>query len=50
MKKSRLFLALLFTSLLCCCAKATGSAKSEGLFEYKEIYLPDAIDHQGELL
>ena len=50
MKKSRLFLAFLFIPLLCCCTQAAGNAKSEGVFEYKEIYLSDALDSQGKAL
>lgn len=50
MKKTHFFLALIIIPLLFCCAQVIGSTKGEGVFEYKEIYLPDAMGKQGEKL
>ena len=49
MKKTPSFLAFLMVPLLCCCAQVMGG-DGDGVFEYKEIYLPDALGSQGKKL
>ncbi len=48
MKKTHLFLSFLTIPLLCCCAQKNSSTKDNGVFEYKEIYLSDALGSQGK--
>ena len=44
MKKANSFLAFLTVPLLCCCAQSVGVSQHDtGVFEYKEIYLSDAM-------
>lgn len=50
MKKSQLFLTFLTVPLLCCCAQSVNTTKDKGIFEYKEIYLSDALGQQGKEL
>ena len=46
----KLFLSFLTIPLLCCCAQAVSGTKDTGVFEYKEIYLSDALGEQGKKL
>lgn len=48
MKKTHLFLTFLTVPLLCCCARSAEGTKDEGIFEYKEIYLSDALGSRGK--
>jgi hypothetical protein len=51
MKKTNSFLAFLTIPLLCCCAQSVGLSQHDtGVFEYKEIYLSDAIGSFGKKL
>lgn len=51
MKKTHSFLAFLTIPLLCCCAQSVGISETDtGVFEYKEIYLSDAMGPQGKKL
>ena len=51
MKKTHSFLAFLTIPLLCCCAQSVGLSETDtGVFEYKEIYLSDALGPQGKKL
>ena len=51
MKKANSFLAFLTVPLLCCCAQSVGVSQHDtGVFEYKEIYLSDAMGAQGKKL
>ena len=51
MKKTHSFLAFLTIPLLCCCAQSVGLSETDiGVFEYKEIYLSDAMGPQGKKL
>lgn len=50
MKKINLILSFLIIPLLCCCAQVIKKTNDKSVFEYKEIYLADAIPPQNRQL